>query len=100
MKFLILPVLFFSMIASGGTTYYPNDGKNPPGSFTEKSNDVMKTKSNDVIERQEAETTKTETGATERPVLDNNPNDQTYKIEPLPNPKPSKKTTKPQTNLQ
>lgn len=86
MKFLVLPALLFALTALADS-YYPNDGKTAPGTFTDKSNDVMKTETkkapvDNTIERQEEEA-KTGTGSVDKPVLDSNPNDESYRVGPL-----------------
>lgn len=86
MKFLVLSALLVSFTALSNS-YYPNDGKTAPGTFTEKSNDVIKTETkktpvDNSIEKQEEET-KTGTGSADKPVLDSNPNDESYRVGPL-----------------
>lgn len=80
-KLLLISVLIPASLVMANTTYETNDGVSPPGSFEEKSNDVMKTSGgsaskSDVIEREEE-------APSDKPILDSNPNDETYRVGPI-----------------
>jgi hypothetical protein len=69
MKFFILSTLLISLGAGAATpTYAPNSGTTPPGTFNEKSNSPMKSKSSmkssevSKVEEQQANATTSETG--------------------------------------
>lgn len=93
MKFLLVSSLFLSLgVSAANPTYEPNDGQSPPGSFTSKSGSgsgmsedttTKKVIKKTTIEKQEERSSGNGRGSADKPILDGNPNDETYKVGPL-----------------
>lgn len=104
MKFLMYSALFISLGAGATTpTYEPNDGQNPPGSFTSKTGSesgegttTKKVIKKTTIEKQEEQSSSNGRGTSDKPILDSNPNDETYKVGPLNVPSDPSATSSPQ----